>query len=78
MAAPRQREIFTTKDAAHRFDMLEFDDLELHAAVATPSLLEQFHALSTIRFDNPRNYISREEMRDCLRSCAYRPIADGR
>ena len=77
MAAPRQRKIFTTKDAAHRFNILEFDDLELHAAVATPSLLEQFHAISTIRFDNPRNYISREELRDCLRSWVDRPIADG-
>lgn len=61
--SPEQRKAFIAKDATRRFDMLEFDDLELHAAVATPSLLEQCAGVSTIGFDNPENYIQRNAMR---------------
>jgi GR25 family glycosyltransferase involved in LPS biosynthesis len=61
--SPEQREAFIAKDATRRFDMLAFDELELKAAVASPSLLEQGDGVSTIAFDNTQNYISRADMR---------------
>jgi GR25 family glycosyltransferase involved in LPS biosynthesis len=70
--SPEQRKIFIAKDATRRFDMLEFDDLVLKSAVLRPSLLEQVNSKSTIAFDNPKNYISREAMRGGLR-----PRTDG-
>ena len=60
--SPEQRKAFIAKDATSRFDMLEFDKMELQAAVAIPSLLEQRAGVSTIGFDSPRNYIHRHEI----------------
>jgi len=60
----QQRKLFFKKDATGRFDMLEFDSMVLDSAVLLPALLEQLCLKSTIAFENPQNYVSREKMRN--------------
>jgi GR25 family glycosyltransferase involved in LPS biosynthesis len=59
-----QRKLFFKKDATGRFDMLEFDSMVLDSAVLLPALLEQLCLKSTIAFEKPQNYVSREKMRN--------------
>ena len=68
---PEDRKKFVEMDGTGRFNMLKFDALALKSAVLQPSLLEQINANSTIAFDNPKNYISREAMKVNLRPRAY-------
>jgi len=60
---PEERRKFVEMDGTGRFDMLEFDAAVLKSAVLQPALLEQIGLKSTIAFDNPKNYISREVLR---------------
>jgi GR25 family glycosyltransferase involved in LPS biosynthesis len=58
-----EREKFMSLDNTGRFDLLTFSDIRTHAAVLIPSLVEQRGGESTISFNNPKNYVSRDQMR---------------
>lgn len=58
-----ERSQFIKLDQTGRFDLLNFCNISIHAAVLTPSLVEQRGGESTIGFDKPENYISRGQMR---------------
>lgn len=58
-----ERRKFIETDGTARFDALEFAALKLNAAVVCPSLVDQWDNESTIAFDNPKNYVSKEAMR---------------
>jgi len=57
-----ERENFIAKDATRRFNMLNFSSEKLNSYVILPSFVEQSSNDSTIGFDNPKNYIHRQEI----------------
>jgi glycosyl transferase family 25 len=57
-----EREEFIATDGTGRFGMLDFSSEKLNAYVIVPSFVEQSSTDSTIGFDNPKNYIHRQDI----------------
>jgi len=57
-----ERKNFIATDGTGRFDMLNFSSEKMNSYVIVPSFLEQSSTDSTIGFDNPKNYIHRQDI----------------